>query len=498
MRALFEKVRSLLAGLTLASMLFLLPVLEFLEANPFFGFRYGFDQTLLFVILLLFGALPAAIFAFLLADRNGAVWVHRLTLGLALAVFLSQLQSTALGSASPLLHYGIPVAGFVGGILLLRKRAQDLIGVLALTSLVACLYASYQVGEQWWRIPKQPSEPRVEPSALTGRSDIYLFFLDGCTLTSDHLDTEHFPVHDALPNLHRFVREDTDWFYNAVSNGPATTTSAPSIFTGKLYASRANNLLANEETIFTILRSRFEVRAYLHTKGHFCVGENFELCYPFKQKTHIEPLRILLSSFAFISSFRLTPLGYPIGEFDSSGYSRSEFVDDFLERVDGPSEKPRFYTLQLFDRGLDGLQEFDRLLGRFISILERRGRYDDSIIAVMSDHGLNRDGERFIYGPSAEQKRRLYRVPFAVKPPGRGRGAIHDYVAQGIDIMPTLLALVLPEAEYHARSYDGVNVLKSRPEREHYINMLVPGKLYKLDGRSGSGLVAVPLREVEL
>ncbi len=113
----------------------------------------------------------------------------------------------------------------------------------------------------------------------------------------------------------------------------------------------------------------------------------------------------------------------------------------------------------------------------------------------MSDHGLIQDGGGFSYGPKAEQKLELYRVPFAVKPPGRGRGQAYDYVAQGIDFLPTLLSLVLQESEYAARSYDGVDVLASRPEREHYINMLVAGTLFKLATEPDSGLVGVPLRD---
>jgi hypothetical protein len=366
---------------------------------------------------------------------------------------------------------------------------------------VVAPYTAFQVYRTWWWIPKPPQTSRLGDAAVEpGRNDVYIFFLDGCTLTSDFLDPDHYPDATHFPNLRRFVREDATWFYNAVANGPETWLSLPSMFTGKLHMSRRNNYLASEPTIFSILKPRYAVRAWLHTKSAFCMGEDFERCYPFERQGLREPMRVLVESWAFISSFRMAPVSYAIDKLDAANYHREAFVQDFLARLAAEQESPRFYTIQLFDRGLDGLKNFDLLLGEFVRTLEERGRYDSSIVAIVSDHGLNRDTGGPTYGRQAEQTLRLYRVPFAVKPPGRGQGRVEDYEAQGIDIVPTLLARVLPANEFRSMRFDGVDVLESQPRREHWINMCEPGVVYRFDDASSSGpqLVAVPIESAGL
>jgi hypothetical protein len=360
-------------------------------------------------------------------------------------------------------------------------------------------YTAYHAARHWWRIPRPPHAPAAR-LALEERSrpDIYLFYVDGCDLTSAYLDARHYPDATKFPNLHRFVREDAQWFYNAVSNGPSTSTSAPSMFTGKLYASRWNNYLSNEETIFSILKPRYSVRTYLHTKSCFCIREDFELCYPFQEQSYAEPMRILFESWFFVSSFRLSPISYAIDMLDEASYDRGSFVDDFLTRLETDPESPKLYTIQLFDRELDGLRAFDRFFGDVVRILTAKGRYDSSILVLMSDHGFNYENAKPSYGVEAAPTPRLYRVPFAIKLPGRGGGQTHDFVAQGIDIAPTILARVLDERELQNCRFDGVDVLSAPAARDHYVNLFAPGTLFKFvqDSDTRGRLIPVPVSQV--
>lgn len=494
----------LLAHLTIACTAGLLPVLQFLEANPYFKFRYGFDGALLTWAVAVFLVVPVIVLAALGRTSNPEARNRRLlwTLSLALLLFVSQLYSTTMHTAPLGARIAVVVMGLaVGGVAVWRRRRQ-LAWSLAAVSLLVAPYTAFQVLRHWWWIPRPPHAASMSNSELQpGQHDLYVFFLDGCTLTSDWLDADHLPDGTLFPNLHRFVARDAVWFYNAVSSGPETMLSMPCMFTGQLYMSRANQYLSREPTIFSILKPRYNVRAWLHTRSAFYSGEDFAKCYPFVEHDLVEPMRVLLESWAFISTFRLTKMSYAIGKLDEATFHREPIVADFLARVEDPREQPKFYTIQLFDRGPDGLKDFDDFFGRFLQILRESGRYDNSVIAIVSDHGLNVDPQgHMTYGRKAPQTQHLYRVPFAVKPPGAGEGRVDPYPAQGIDIVPTLLELVLPADEPADRRFDGVDVLTARPQREHWINLREPGLVYRFKDPAGHepGLEAVPVGETTL
>jgi hypothetical protein len=496
------RLQSILAALTLALAVFLLPMLEFLEANPYFKFRYGFDESLLGLVLVVFAVVPFGLLA-LLAWRPGRPGARprRVGMMLGLVLFASQLYSTTLQQVAPWIRFAATAAVLGLGSLVVVRRSREALWSLALAAVLVAPWSAYNVLRAWWRIPHPPSPARqadvpVEP----GRGNIYIFLIDGCTVTSEWLDERHYPRQDLFPEMHRLVSEDSHWFYNAVSNGPSTSSSLPSMLTGKLYSARTNHYLADEPTIFSLLQPYYRQRIYLHTKSCFCIGENFSACFPFLEQSHAEPLRVLGESWAFLSSFRRSPMSFAIGKLDEANYDREVFVSDYLQRVAEDEGSSTLYAIQLFDRRLEGLQTFDRFLGEVRSILERRGLYDDAVIVLTSDHGYNLEGDEVVYGEKAAKTPRLFRVPLAIKPPGRGHGAVYDYPAQGIDLLPTLLGLTLPDGAPEIPVVDGVDVLKSRPPRRHYFNLLVPGKLFQLpDATSASpNVVAVPVGEVTL
>lgn len=489
----------LLADLTAVLIVILLPVSQLLRTNPYFKFRYGFDETLLALILLVFAVVPWILFggvSVLAARRDRPEW-RRVTLLIIVLLYVAQLYSTSLHEAGPLLRFLVPAGLLAAGSWLAWSRTRDFTILLAIGILLAGPYLAFQMGRHWWYIPKPPTVPSVAV-ASTVPGDLFFILLDGSSVTTDHLDENSLPTAELLHNFHRFVREDAHWFPNAVSNGPVTVVSLPSMLTGKLHATRNNNYLANEENLFTILDSRYETRVYLFTRSCFCQKESFTRCFPFTRQNYRGSMRMLVESFAFISSFRLSPLSFEIGKLNEAAYDRDAYVQDFLARLRKPATRPRLFAIQLFDRTEEDLREFDEFFGELCEILEASGRYEAATIAVVSDHGFNIVGDEFEYGFDAEQTRRLYRVPFAMKPPRRGAGAIYDYVAQGIDILPTLLAQVGAEEEVSGRSFDGVDLLSERPERVHYFSLKDREHLYRFEDEDGDGsrIVAVPVGEV--
>jgi arylsulfatase A-like enzyme len=85
----------------------------------------------------------------------------------------------------------------------------------------------------------------------------------------------------------------------------------------------------------------------------------------------------------------------------------------------------------------------DAAFGRFIETLKARGRYENALIVVTSDHGeLLGEHEQMGHGGRMMYEGLLH-VPFVVKLPGasRPRGVVHDPV-QLVDILPTVVAAV--------------------------------------------------------
>ncbi|MEH3022079.1 MAG: sulfatase-like hydrolase/transferase [Pseudomonas oryzihabitans] len=76
----------------------------------------------------------------------------------------------------------------------------------------------------------------------------------------------------------------------------------------------------------------------------------------------------------------------------------------------------------------------DRLLGLFVDGLKRLGKYDDTLLVLLSD-GNARSGWHPIHDPDSA------RIPLAFAGPGVARGRVLDY-ADSIDIVPTALALL--------------------------------------------------------
>jgi arylsulfatase A-like enzyme len=84
----------------------------------------------------------------------------------------------------------------------------------------------------------------------------------------------------------------------------------------------------------------------------------------------------------------------------------------------------------------------DRWLGRFLAGLRRRGLEQDTVVALVSDHGIYL-GEHGLTGKSDSYLHpELIQVPLLLRDPGgRAAGASSDYWASTVDLAPTLLSM---------------------------------------------------------
>lgn len=97
---------------------------------------------------------------------------------------------------------------------------------------------------------------------------------------------------------------------------------------------------------------------------------------------------------------------------------------------------------QGYQRALLQTQFVDRLIGLFLDRLQELEIFQDALIVVTADHGVNfmpRAGRRG-FGPSTQATGLA--VPLFVKLPGQERGEISDRNVQTIDILPTILSIL--------------------------------------------------------
>jgi arylsulfatase A-like enzyme len=97
----------------------------------------------------------------------------------------------------------------------------------------------------------------------------------------------------------------------------------------------------------------------------------------------------------------------------------------------------------------------DRWLGRFLDGLRRRGLEGDTVVALVSDHGIYL-GEHELTGKSDSYLHpELIQVPLMLRDPdGRAAGARSDYRATTVDLAPTLLSMAGAQASRHFEGAD--------------------------------------------
>ncbi|MCA1727419.1 MAG: sulfatase, partial [Actinobacteria bacterium] len=122
-------------------------------------------------------------------------------------------------------------------------------------------------------------------------------------------------------------------------------------------------------------------------------------------------------------------------------------VDD--ARAEGTDQSPKRFYLGESGLGPDDFEilrglyrgeitYLDARLGELVRILERRGRWDGSLLAVTSDHGEN-IGDHGLMDHQACVYQTLLWVPLLVRHPGRMDGTRSDALVQTHDLGPTIL-----------------------------------------------------------
>ena len=92
-----------------------------------------------------------------------------------------------------------------------------------------------------------------------------------------------------------------------------------------------------------------------------------------------------------------------------------------------------------FQRHLLQIGHVDRLLGGVLDSLEASGRWDDTMLVVVADHGATFDPGNHRRRPVADTVDEVYRIPMFVRTPAGPRDEIRDDRVHNGDIMPTVV-----------------------------------------------------------
>ncbi|RKH32818.1 arylsulfatase [Corallococcus praedator] len=113
-----------------------------------------------------------------------------------------------------------------------------------------------------------------------------------------------------------------------------------------------------------------------------------------------------------------------------------------------------------------GVLTFDGLVGSLRKDLERRGRWDDTLVVLLSDHGEHLEDEGLGQGHGDHLwGRAALRIPFVVRLPGRvAAGRAVTQRARSLDVAPTLLELLGVDAPESFRGRSLASLVQPGPE----------------------------------
>ncbi len=129
-------------------------------------------------------------------------------------------------------------------------------------------------------------------------------------------------------------------------------------------------------------------------------------------------------------------------------------LSDWPESVEDPDEVTDEYGARL-EYQLHAMQvgAADAVLSEILERLRSLPEWDDTLLVVMSDHGMNFTlpdlGRTKITDENAEE---VYRIPLFIKAPGQATGQVIDEPAQTIDVLPSIIDLLDVDVDWE---FDG-------------------------------------------
>ena len=505
---------------TVAAIVAYLPILNFLDANPYAYFMYQFDLVTFGLIILVFLILPAVFLAgfgraiaFLAFPRAATVAFVFFTLLVIFRQFeLLYLRPWAKGSEFGFIRSLIPIPYIVAAAWACwrwRERLREYLALLGILVLLAAAAMTYSHGSRIWDIQSSRQGGGQVRKNIAG-NNVYVLLVDG--FSTEYVRKADGYIDETIaPHFARFVKEAAVWAPANVTNGTNTFVSVPTIVTGKINATNPWGTLREQTTMLTLAEPRYRVSAFVPTLNLSCIPVRQE-CYPkLKPPDHRTSLRMLIYNYLkfterrllrFLEADRQTdwrtltiqqnvetdvmPLATEIlGKRTDTGHF--SFIHTAFPK--GFIEQDRLQELsqdRLRDWMLSDIRKWDEKFGVFISALKKTGTYKKTIIALVSDHGKD-IAQSALYGPKTTPGRVILRTPLAIKPLGDSRPLLIRKTTQNVDLLPTIADLAgwkLPP-EYAAR-LDGRSIVDpAYRERPHFFGIIGDG-LFRFDWKKES------------
>ncbi len=188
-----------------------------------------------------------------------------------------------------------------------------------------------------------------------------------------------------------------------------------------------------------------QVRQYLANNGAGRVDEEQAAARVFSQAERLlgeaaagsAPFLLVVDSFDPHEFW--APLRDDLELYADPGYRGSDIADvrytwsDYLDRAQLRHLRATYAA---------SVTAVDRWLGHFLDGLRRRGLERDTVVALVSDHGIYLGEHRLTGKSDSYLHPELIRVPLLLRDPdGRGAGAVSDYYATTTDLAPTLAGM---------------------------------------------------------
>ena len=291
--------------------------------------------------------------------------------------------------------------------------------------------------------------------------NVLLISLD--TLRADHLGVYGYP-RDTSPELDAFAKQAVV-FERALAPAPNTPPSQMAMMTS-LYPGRhgftgnGDTLAAGVETLALLLsRAGLQTAGFAdggYLRAFFGFDRGFDLyddegggfaailpkALAWLEEHDDRPFFLFLHTYDIHAPY-VSPPPYQ-GMFHEEPYTGD--LEPTVERIDtiwrekiALSPEDMQHLVDSYD---EGIRYTDAQLGMLLRQLEERGRLEDTLVVVTSDHG-----EEFGEHGSVHHWQLYFqpnlRIPLIVRPPGDSTGALRvAEQAELIDVLPTILDLV--------------------------------------------------------
>jgi arylsulfatase A-like enzyme len=191
-------------------------------------------------------------------------------------------------------------------------------------------------------------------------------------------------------------------------------------------------------------RAIAQVRQYLANNGGGEVDEETAAARVFSESERLledaarrKPFLMVVDSFDPHEFW--APLRKDLERYADPGYDGADIADvrytwsDYLSRAQLRHLRATYAA---------SVTAVDRWLGHFLDGLRRRGLEKDTVVALVSDHGIYLGEHRLTGKSDSYLHPELIQVPLLLRDPdGRGAGAKSGYYATTADLAPTLLSM---------------------------------------------------------